>query len=62
MDAIVLEPELDRVLVGRRRLATGDVDRISGRAERRNVLLERFVEIRRELHQVESRIDTGVGQ
>jgi hypothetical protein len=43
VDAIVLEPELDGVLVGLRRLASGDVDRIAGRAEGRDELLERLV-------------------
>ena len=44
---VVLEAEPDRVLVGLRRLAAGDVDRVAGRAERRDELAERGVEVRR---------------
>ncbi len=45
VDARILEAEADRVLVGLRRLAAGDVDRVAGGAERRDELAERRVEV-----------------
>jgi hypothetical protein len=45
VDAVVFQAQLHRVDVGDRRLATGDVDRVAGRAERRDELAERRVQI-----------------
>ena len=62
VDARILEAEADRVLVGLRRLAAGDVDRIAGGAERRDELAERRVEIGRHRHQREPVVDARVRQ
>src|SRR5665213_3522573 len=60
VDAVVLEPEPDRVLVRLRRLAAGDVDGVAGRPERRDELLERFVQVGIELHEREPGVDDRV--
>ena len=62
MDARILQAETDGVLIGLRRLAAGDVDRVTGGTEGRNEFAERSVEIGRHLHQLNAVIDAGVRQ
>ena len=63
MDALVLEAEADRVHVRDGRLAAGDVHRVARRAERRDELAKRRVEIRRHgLQQLQTVVDAGVRQ
>ncbi len=60
MDAPILKPELDCVLVGRRRLAAGDVDRVPRRAEGRDEFPERLVEILRHRHELQAIVDARI--
>ena len=62
MDAVVVEAQADGVLVGDGRLAAGDIHRVAGGAEGGNVLLERLVQVRRELHQRQPMVHYRVGQ
>jgi hypothetical protein len=62
VDPVVLQTEPDRGLVRRRRLATGDVDRVARGTERRDELPERLVEVRWDVHEREAVLDTRVGQ
>ena len=56
----VLEPQPNACSISRRRLAAGDVDRIAGRAEGRDELAKRRVEIGRHRHQLEPVVDAGI--
>ena len=62
MNTRVFQPQTHRVLVCRRRLPAGDVDRVAGRAKRRDELAKRSVQIRRHAHQGQAVVDTGIRQ
>ena len=62
MNTRVFEPELYRVDVGDRRFATGDVNRIARRSERRDEFAECSIEVRRNRHQGQLVIDAGIRQ
>jgi hypothetical protein len=62
MDALVLKPEADGVLVGFGRLAAGNIDRIARRTKRRNELAESRIQIIGHFHQSQPVVETGIRQ
>src|SRR5688572_3015617 len=61
VDARILEPEPNRVLVGLWRLAAGDVDGVAGSTEWWNELAEGGIEVGRHRHERQSIVHDRVG-
>jgi hypothetical protein len=62
VDAGIFEPEPDRVLVGLRRLATGDVNGIAGGTKGWNEPAERGIKVGRHRHERQAVVHNRVGQ
>ncbi len=60
MDARILEPQADGVLVGRRRLAAGDVHRVAGGAEGRDEFAECGIQVFGHGHERQAVVHAGV--